>query len=236
KYFPGTHTDVSSRYNYQVLQAQGADTNLANVGLTDSRAAAIITDINHDQRDNPLYPCRGYKAYLNFEFASDYLGGDVNYQRLELSGSWHLALSDSQWMHFGLSHGLVATVGSASADLPFNRRFFPGGENSIRGFQEGQAAPRNANGKIIGAETYLLGNVEFEQGLTPKWALVIFGDGVGFAQSLRSYPMDETLFSVGGGLRWKTFIGPLRIEYGYNLNPRPRDPVGTLHFSLGFPF
>ena len=42
--------------------------------------------------------------------------------------------------------------------------------------------------------------------------------------------------SVGGGLRWKTIIGPIRVEYGYNLNPRPKDPTGTLLFSLGFPF
>ncbi len=236
KYFPNSHTDVSTRYNYQILEAQGADTSLADVGLKNSRAAAIISDINHDRRDNPLYPRRGYKTYLSFELASDYLGGDVNYQRLDLSGSWHLALGDAQWMHFGLSHGLVTTIGSTSDDLPFNRRFFPGGENSIRGFQEGEAAPRNAEGKIIGAETYLLGNLEFEQGLTPKWSIVVFGDAVGFAQRIQNYPMDEALFSVGGGLRWKTFIGPVRIEYGYNLNPRRHDPTGTLHFSLGFPF
>jgi len=31
-------------------------------------------------------------------------------------------------------------------------------------------------------------------------------------------------------------IGPVRLEYGYNLNPRRFDPLGTLQFSLGFPF
>jgi outer membrane protein assembly complex protein YaeT len=236
KYFPASHTDVSTRYNYQILHAQDVDEGLEGSGLKNSRAAAIITDLNHDRRDNPLYPRRGYKGYLNLELASDYLGGDVNYQRFDLSGSWHLAIGDAQWLHFGLSHGLVATVGSTSDDLPFNRRFFPGGENSVRGFQEGEAAPRNSRGKIVGAETYLLGNVEFEQGLTPKWSIVVFGDGVGFARQLQDYPMAETLFSIGAGLRWKTFIGPVRVEYGYNVNPRPRDPVGTLHFSLGFPF
>ncbi|MBC8097082.1 MAG: BamA/TamA family outer membrane protein, partial [Akkermansiaceae bacterium] len=236
KYFRESHTDVSTRYNYQILHAQDVAAGLTDLGLKNSRAAAIITDINHDRRDNPLYPRHGYKAYASVEVASDYLGGDVNYQRLDLSGAWHWQLGDAQWMHFGLSHGLVATVGSTSDDLPFNRRFFPGGENSVRGFQEGEASPRNAEGNVVGAEAYLVGNVEFEQGLTPKWSLVIFGDGVGFAQRIQDYPMNETLFSVGGGLRWKTIIGPVRIEYGHNLNPRRGDPAGTLHFSLGFPF
>ncbi|HVR36150.1 MAG TPA: BamA/TamA family outer membrane protein, partial [Methylomirabilota bacterium] len=41
---------------------------------------------------------------------------------------------------------------------------------------------------------------------------------------------------AGGGVRWKTIIGPARLEYGHNLNPRRHDPSGTLHFSIGFPF
>lgn len=236
KYFRNLRTDVSMRYSYQVLETQDADPDLEEVGLQNSRAAAIITDINHDRRDNPLYPRRGYKLFANVELASDYLGGDVDYQRLDLSSAWHWPVTDSQWVHFGMSHGLVAALGDSAEDLPFNRRFFPGGENSIRGFQEGEAAPRNEEGQIVGAETYLLGNLEFEQGLTPAWSLVGFVDAVGFSQRLQDYPADEVLVSVGGGLRWKTFIGPVRVEYGYNLNPRQRDPMGTLHFSLGFPF
>src|SRR6266581_5977297 len=78
--------------------------------------------------------------------------------------------------------------------------------------------------------------IEFEQALTPKWSLVLFSDSLGIARRVENYPFDTGLFSVGGGLRWKTIIGPIRMEYGYNLNPRPGDPVGTLQFSLGFPF
>ena len=80
------------------------------------------------------------------------------------------------------------------------------------------------------------GSVELEQALTPKWSLVAFSDNLGFARRLDHYPFDTGLFSVGGGLRWRTLIGPIRLEYGYNLNPRPLDPKGTLQFSLGFPF
>ena len=139
-------------------------------------------------------------------------------------------------MHFGLSHGAILTVGSPAEDLPLNRRFFPGGENSIRGYQQGEAAPRDANGRIIGAETYLLGSVQFEQALTPSWALVAFMDTVSFAQHIQDYPFNESLFSVGGGVNWKTVVGPIRLEYGYNLNRRDHDPNGTLLFSVGFPF
>jgi outer membrane protein insertion porin family len=236
KYLQDIKTDISLRYSYQILEAQDVDASLAEEGPENSQAAAIITDLNHDQRDNPLYPRRGYKIFDTIELASDYLGGDVSYQRIDFNASLHVPVSDSQWLHFGLSHGVISTLDGTSEELPFNRRFFPGGENTVRGFQQGEAAPRDSDGNIVGAETYLLGNFEFEQGLTPKWALVTFVDAVGFARDLKDYPQDETLVSVGGGLRWKTFVGPVRLEYGHNLNPRRRDPSGTIHFSLGFPF
>src|SRR5258706_2481205 len=130
-------------------------------------------------------------------------------------------------MTLGVSHGVVLTIGSTAQDLPFNRRFFPGGENSIRGYQEGEASPRNAAGQFTGAETFLLGNVEFEQALTKAFSLVLFSDSIGVARDLKDYPSSESLFSVGGGLRWKTIVGPIRLEYGHNLNPRPGDPAGT---------
>jgi outer membrane protein assembly complex protein YaeT len=228
-------SDASLRYSYQLLNAAEADPGEI-VGLKEAQVAAWILDLRHDHRDNPLLPRRGYKVLTTVEFASAALGGEVDYQRVELGTSFHQPLGGGRFLHLGVSHGAIGTLGGSADELPFTKRFFPGGENSIRGFQQGEASPRNAVGKLVGAETYLLGNVEFEQVLTPSWSLVVFFDAIGFAQSIESYPADEELYSAGGGIRWKTIIGPARLEYGHNLNPRAKDPTGTLHFSLGFPF
>jgi outer membrane protein assembly factor BamA len=229
-------TDTALRYNFGILQASQQSANFVQVGAQNPLVGEFILDVRHDRRDSPLDPRRGYELLGNFELASQYLGGDANFQRAELGGSYHIPLNNSQWLHLGLRHGLVGTTGVTSNNLPFVRRFFPGGENSVRGYQEGEASPRNAQGQIIGAETYTLGNIEFEQGLTPKWSIVGFLDAVEFAENLNHYPGDTSLFSVGGGIRWRTIIGPVRVEYGQNLNPRPRDPSGEIQFSLGFPF
>ena len=82
----------------------------------------------------------------------------------------------------------------------------------------------------------MLGSIEFEQALTPKLSLVTFVDSVGLAHHINDYPGSDVLTSVGAGLGWRTLIGPIRLEYGYNLNRRPQDPVGTVQFSVGFPF
>ena len=235
KYIDLIESDVRVRYNYQVLNATTDDLD-AEEGLASANVGAIITEVRHDQQDSPLYPRRGYKIFGDLELASEFLAGDVNYQRFELRMAYHQPLDEGRTLHFGLSHGAIFTIGSTAEDLPFNRRFFPGGDNSIRGFQQGEAAPRNDRGKVVGAESYLFGSAEFEQSLTSAWSVVGFFDTVSFARRLTDYPFDESLFSAGGGIRWRTLIGPVRLEYGHNLNRRAHDPAGTLQFSVGFPF
>ena len=236
KHLPAISSDLSVRYNYQVLEASDVPASVAARSVDNPGVGAIITDFRHDRRDSPIYPTHGYKVFSTFEFASEYLAGDVDYERLEIAASIHHPLGGGRFISAGVSHGLIAALDSAAEDIPFNKRFFPGGEYSIRGYKEGEAAPRDANGEVVGAESYVFGSIEFEQALTPKLSIVFFTDAVGFARDFADYPVDESLYSVGGGLRWKSIVGPIRLEYGYNLNPRPFDPVGTLHFSLGFPF
>lgn len=235
KRFRAISSDISVRYNYQVLTATRRDVP-AEDGLREANVGSFMFDLRHDRRDNPLIPRAGYKIFSNLELASEVLLGDVDYQRMETSVSYHHAISRHQWIHFGAAHGFVTTANGPAVDLPVNKRFFPGGDSSIRGYQFGEAAPRDATGQLVGAETYSLLNVEFEQGLTRTWSLVFFMDALGMARRLEDYPVDEGLYSLGGGLRWKTIIGPVRLEYGHNLNPRDEDPAGTFHVSIGFPF
>lgn len=238
KYFQAVATDISTRYSYQILNALDFNSvqEVASEGLTNPAVGSITTEIKQDKRDNPLYPRKGYKVFLTLETATSYLGGDANYQLIALSPSWHHPLGGGLFLSLGVTHSLVDSFGSPANNLPFNKRFFPGGYDSIRGYQEGEASPKNASGQIVGAETFTLATVELEQALTPRWSLVVFSDSLAFARQLDHYPCDTALFSVGAGIRWRSLIGPVRLEYGQNLNPRPGDPSGTLQFSLGFPF
>ena len=133
---------------------------------------------------------------------------------------------------------MVTTLGAPDGSQPpVNVLFYPGGEGSIRGYQKDEAAPRDpVTGNFVGAKTYTQLNVELEQALTRKWTVVAFVDAVGTATRLEDYPFSEELYSAGLGVRYNTVIGPIRLEYGHNLNPRPLDPSGTLLFSIGYPF
>jgi outer membrane protein insertion porin family len=237
KFLDPIETDFSAHYDYQFLNAYGLGTaNRNDVGVTYARSAAFIFDFNRDQRHTPILPVTGTKLFARLEFAAAGLGGNVTYQRFIFGGSYNLDLHGGLLLHLGVLQGDTLTMGGNSQQLPFTKRFFPGGANSVRGYQDGEASPLDATGQQLGAETYTQGNIEFEQLVTESWSVVAFLDAVGFAEDRTDYPFDEGLYSVGGGVRWRSIIGPIRLEYGYNLHRRAYDPVGTLHFSVGFPF
>src|SRR4029079_14728779 len=98
-------TDATIRYNYQILNASEVNGIVATEGATNARVGAIITELKHDRRDNPLYPRKGYKAFGTLELATEYLGGDVNYQRVDLASSWHKPIGGGREVSLGLSHG-----------------------------------------------------------------------------------------------------------------------------------
>lgn len=234
---PYLRADATVGYTFQSLRNEDNELETREVDLESVRVASVDLGLVKDRRDNPLRPRKGYRWFSQLEAASERLGGEVDYQRWEVGGTLHSPWGKSRWVHVGLAHGVITTLGARNdLDLPVNRRFYPGGDSSIRGYQAGEAAPRAADGRFLGAKSYLLLNAEVEQALTGNWSAVLFADALGTAVRLAEYPYDEHLISVGLGLRYQTLIGPLRLEYGHNLNRREGDPSGTLHFSVGFPF
>lgn len=234
---PWLKAEGSLGYTYQSLSNQDNALTTRATDAENVRVASIDLGLSRDRRDNPLRPRRGYRWFAQVELASEALGGEVDYQAFEAGVSYHTSWGSSRWIHLGLTHGAITPWGASDARaIPVNKRFYPGGDSSIRGFQKDEAAPRGADGRFVGAETYTLFNIEVEQALTRTWSVVVFGDALGEAADLGAYPWSERLYSIGLGLRYQTIVGPVRLEYGRNLNPREGDPRGTLHFSVGFPF
>jgi len=233
---PWIRAEGTVGYTLQSLRNRDNELTTRTADDTQVTVASINAGLTRDRRDSPLRPRHGYRWFGQVETASQGLGGQVNYERFELGGAYHFSVGQWQFVHIGLTHGVLTTFGTTDLTIPVNKRFFPGGDSSIRGYQDGEAAPRGPDERFIGAKTYTLLNLEYEQVVTESWSAVVFFDALGSAVKLADYPFDERLYSVGLGLRYQTLVGPIRLEYGYNLNPRPGDPSGTLHLSIGFPF
>ncbi len=123
--------------------------------------------------------------------------------------------------------------------LPLSERFFSGGANSHRGFPFNQAGPRDpTTGFPIGGGAQLLHSVELRFPLLgDNIGGVLFHDAgnvysklsdvsLAFQQARRTQPDGKELFdfdymvhAIGMGLRYRTPVGPVRIDLAYGLNP-----------------
>ncbi|MGC4071223.1 MAG: BamA/TamA family outer membrane protein [Nibricoccus sp.] len=234
----GTHgPELTGGYTLETLSDQNNTLGTENGTSSDVLSSSINLGISLDRRDESINPKKGYRLYLQTEYASKNLGGEVDFQRVEIGAAWHQALSKDRWFHIGLAQAAVFTAGADPyVPPPVNKLYYPGGDNSLRGYGEGEASPRDADGAFLGAKTYTLLNTELEQALTPKWSIILFYDWLIESARLGDYPGDVRLSSAGLGLRYSTIVGPIRVEYGRNINPRPLDPGGSWHVSVGYPF
>lgn len=223
----------STEYGYYKEEADRED-NISFKSEEDATVTSLIFRVNYDRRDDLLAPDSGWNVFAEYEVANQLLGGSVNFQKIEIGGSYHFAVSESTLVHLGLRGGTIFTEKDRADNIPFNDRFF-NGASSVRGYREGKASPLDANGDPVGAEAYALFNLEIEQRVYSRFSTVLFFDSVLNARDGFSEGATRALNSLGVGLRYQT-VGPLRLEYGHNLNPRKSDPDGALHFSVGFPF
>ena len=233
--FENLGIDASTVYSIRTLEVRDNELIESLANQEGATVGSFELRLGKDRRDSAINPRDGYRISSHWEWASKSFGGEVDFQRAEFGLSYHDEISRGLYWHGGFTHGVVGSISEVQKQVPASVLFYPGGENSVRGYQRSEAAPREGE-KFKGSQSFVLVNLELEQSLSQSFSLVLFLDAVGTASRIEEYPFSDTLASVGLGARFRTFMGPIRLEYGHNLNPRAFDPKGTFHFSLGFPF
>jgi outer membrane protein insertion porin family len=203
----------------------------------ESLTSSITLGIERDSRDRLWNPSRGSQNEFTFEYAGGPLGGTVYFNRYELRSGWYFPLPwDTSFMVQGRWGYIQQRSGG---ELPDYQKYRIGGLNTVRGYDWYSIALTDpATGEDIGAEKMMVYNLEYrfpilkEQGVV---GVVFFDAGNVFGKD-ENYTFSDIRKSVGAGVRWYSPLGPIRIEYGYILSPRPDDPTGNVEFSMGGSF
>lgn len=188
--------------------------------------------VSRDSRDNFQAPSRGGTVSLVADFAG--LGGDSQFVKTLASVAHYQPI----WLDHILSGRLEGAYGFGWGDkeLPLFERFYLGGSNSIRSYKSRQISPRDDTGERIGGTSSVLGNVEYIVPLPFNIRAALFfdiGNVYGFGTK---FDLTDLRMAIGGGLRWLSPFGPIRVDYGFNPDPRPGDKSGAFNFSVGSPF
>jgi len=225
---------IGAGYRLERLESEGIDARTVEP-LTESRVGSLLLFHSLNRYDNVLYPRSGFQYRVDAEWSAAAFGADVDFVRLSANASTVYSLGEYNRVHFGVSTGIIDAA-EAGDLLPLNKRFFLGGENSIRGWRQGDAAPVDAFGNVIGAEAFSLFQLEFEQEITPSLSVALFTDNLWMSAEAGDWPGTEWLGTVGVGLRYRTVVGPIRLEFGYNFEKRSIDSDYAILLGVGHPF
>lgn len=215
------------------------------------RLSGFGANLTRDTRDNVLDEHTGVLDSLEVDLNSSKLGSSVDFAKLTSQAAFykekfhHIVWADS--IRIGLAQPF------SNSRVPLSEAFFTGGGDSLRGFPLDGAGPQRSvevcsSGQTsncpqisvpAGGNELLVINSEARIPLPIKKGLSVvpFYDGgnvfpqIGFHDFTSLYTN-----SVGIGLRYSTPVGPIRFDYGFNLNPVPGVSSTQYFISIGQAF
>ncbi|QJA06188.1 outer membrane protein assembly factor BamA [Thermosulfurimonas marina] len=201
--------------------------------------SALEFGLSYDTRNRWFVPTKGTLQQLDFELAGQFLGGDSEYLKTVYQGHLYfpLPLPRDLVAHLHVGAGYI-TEGSGKK-VPVYERFFLGGLNSIRGYRYGDVSPIDPEtGERIGGTrmAFLQAETIFTLIRSINLKGVLFFDTGTVWDKAHGFDSSELRKSVGFGIRWLSPMGPLRIEFGWNIDRKPGEDSSNWNFQLGGTF
>ena len=202
-----------------------------------SITSSITPAVVRDSRDSTIFPSKGSKHSLSIEYAGGVLGGTNYFTKYVASTAWYFPFF---WDTVFMTRGVIGYAqGNKGRELPLFERFFLGGINAVRGFETYSIGPRDPDtGDVIGGNKELIFNIEYIFPLSREAGIkgVVFFDAGNAFDDHEHYAVRRLRTSAGAGIRWYSPIGPLRLEWGYNLDPKPDEKQSNWDFTIGVTF
>ena len=217
----------------------------------------LKAQIGYDTRNDIFFPTEGQKSFISAEYANDLFGGNVEFGRLAGGLRYFLRLRRTTVLAMRYSTGLIIP-GPDQVGVPIGERFFNGGENSVRSFEEAQLGPKDASNDPTGGYAFNTISVELRQQLVNRLTASLFVDFGNISPNRsreelgepsydsRSDIWEDTLndyFSdfrpaIGAGLQYLLPFGPARLDLAFNPDRETErdEDLFVWHFSIGMAF
>jgi outer membrane protein insertion porin family len=248
---------VAGRYSFERTElfderfTEADDPLLIDRFFPQVRLSKVSVSVFRDTRDDALDPDRGTFLSADNDFAARALGSEVGFAKTFLGALTFRRLPGQRRTvlalagRVGLAQGYARTVNDLLVeDLPASERFFAGGDTTVRGFSLDRLGtedtitetgfPRGGNGVVVL-------NAELRFNVWGALGMVGFLDAGNVFLKASDIDLTELRPAAGFGVRYRSPIGPLRIDLGFNLDPRElvagtQERRTVLHVSLGQAF
>ncbi len=189
--------------------------------------------------DNLLFPLDGWRIKYSLNLASNALLSDQDILQAKLSAKRITQVGEGRFLgRFEVGSTLVNNYD----ELPQGLRYYSGGQNSVRGYKFsslGDKVDRLVDGEIksvnIGGRNLLNLSFEYQYPINKEWSIAAFSD---IGNAFDDWADYELKVGVGFGARWKSPIGPVRIDLGFPTdspedNPEDNYKKPRLYLGIG---
>jgi outer membrane protein insertion porin family len=222
------------------------------------RLSSFSGAVSRDTRDDLLEPQKGTFLSADSTLAARSIGSEVGYIKTFLQGFLYRNLGKPNLVfagaaRLGLARGFLRVVTEIDEngnprlvpvrDLPATERFFVGGDTTIRGYAfDSVGAPETitSRGFPQGGDAEVVFNAELRTPVYGSIGAVVFVDGGNVFARTAHLDLTRLRGSVGFGARYRSPIGPIRVDVGFKLDRRllgdQLERPFALHFSIGQAF
>jgi outer membrane protein assembly complex protein YaeT len=226
---------------YADLIALGLD---PTTGSQEGTLNAVGFEWRRSTADSLLDARRGYQVSVQAEAAGGVLPGSFNYTSVSIEGRHYVPIGDRLVVANRAQLGTINAAGDDPAEVPFSRKYFLGGATSLRGWGRYEVGPLGGSGLPIGGNALLAFTAELRFSLAGSLGGVLFVDGGNVWGEDWTFRLGDLRYDVGSGLRYRTPVGPVRVDAGWQLTPveglvvrgGPERRRWRLHFSIGQTF
>jgi translocation and assembly module TamA len=176
--------------------------------------------------DDRLFPRDAIGLTVQLRGGLEGAGSDANFLQAYGSARWYRGLGERNRLIVRGEAGHTYT--SDLVDMPPSLRFYAGGDRSIRGYEYREVGPRietDSGDFSVGGKNVITGSVEFEHYFNDTWGAAAFVDS---GSAFNTDSDFELRTGVGIGLRWRSPVGPLRLDIAHGLD----DPDSSFQIYL----
>jgi len=214
---------------------------LSNLAPPNAWLSGLGFGFDWNDTDDPIDPRKGFLASAIVEPVGGGLGGKISFVRGVGEGRLYQPLGFKFFLATRARIG-AASPTDGSKDIPLYERFYAGGIGSVRGYDRHNVGPRvedvlGYGGRDpIGGRSLIEASVEIRRMLTQTLDLAIFADAGQVARNTLTYPLDSLSYGSGIGVRYRTPVGPIRLDLAFPVDPRNGDAPYQIHVGVGQAF
>jgi outer membrane protein assembly complex protein YaeT len=214
-----------------------------NTGAGSGQLIATSFDVQRNTTPNLLDARSGYLLQLHVEQAGQWLPGSWNYREYTAEARKYQTIGNV--VLAGRARvGTIDAPGILARNVPFFKRYFLGGSASLRGWGRFEVSPLTMLGQPIGGHSMFESSGEVRIPAFGELSAVLFVDAGNVWYESFDVNLDDLRVNIGPGLRYRTPIGPVRVDFGYQvtrianllIDGQPEPRRWRIHFSIGQAF